>query len=68
MATAHVRYTHKGGPAQTDGSDADDASTIWADGVRCGVISFAPEYAPDCEDPYDVDEWKLCETHLFCET
>jgi hypothetical protein len=68
MATAHVRYTHKGGPALTDGSDADDATTIWADGVRGTVFAFAPEDAPGCEDPYDVDNWKPRDSHVFCET
>ncbi|EFL29499.1 lipoprotein [Streptomyces viridochromogenes DSM 40736] len=68
MATAHVRYTHKGGPALTDGSDADDATTIWADGVRGTVFSFAPEDAPGCEDRYDVDDWKPRDSHVFCET
>ncbi|MEU0595649.1 MULTISPECIES: hypothetical protein [Streptomyces] len=68
LATAYLRYTHKGGPALTGGSDVHDAATVFADGRRGGVLVGAPEDAPDCEDPYDVESWKQGESHVFCET
>ncbi|WP_395574959.1 hypothetical protein [Streptomyces sp. BK79] len=68
LATAHVKYTHKSGPALTDGSGAPDATTVFADGQRGGVLIGASEDAPGCEDPYDVDGWKQGESHVFCET
>ncbi|MFE0808694.1 hypothetical protein ACFW4M_27965 [Streptomyces sp. NPDC058794] len=68
LATAHVKYTHKGGPALTDGSSVHDGTTVFADGQRGGVLIGASEDAPGCEDPYDVDSWKQGESHVFCET
>ncbi|MFE9707259.1 hypothetical protein [Streptomyces sp. NPDC005930] len=68
LATAYVRYTHKSGPALTEGSDVHDATTVFADGRRGGVLIGASEDAPACEDPYDVDSWKQGESHVFCET
>jgi hypothetical protein len=68
LATAHVEYTHKSGPALTDGSSAHDGTTVFADGQHGGVLIGASEDAPRCEDPYDVDSWKQGESHVFCET
>ncbi|MGW2296921.1 hypothetical protein [Streptomyces violaceorubidus] len=68
LATAHMRYTHRGGPALTEGSDAHDGTTVFADGQRGGVLIGAAEDAPGCEDPYDVESWKRGESHVFCET
>ncbi|MFI8489526.1 hypothetical protein [Streptomyces rubrogriseus] len=68
LATAHIRYTHKGGPALTEGSDVHDGTTVFADGQRGGVLIGAAEDAPGCEDPYDVESWKQGESHVFCET
>ncbi|MFF0007481.1 hypothetical protein ACFYQT_29105 [Streptomyces tibetensis] len=68
LATARVKYTHKGGPALTDGSDVHDATTVFADGQRGSVLIGAAEDAPGCDDPYDVDAWREGETHVFCET
>ncbi|GAA2767594.1 lipoprotein [Streptomyces paradoxus] len=68
LATARVTYTHKGGPALTDGSDVHDAATVFADGQRGSVLIGATEDAPGCEDPYDVDNWREGEAHTFCET
>ncbi|MGW5785241.1 hypothetical protein ACWEWK_14720 [Streptomyces sp. NPDC003757] len=68
LATAYVEYTHKSGPALTEGSDVHDATTVFADGQRGGVLIGASEDAPGCEDPYDVDSWKQGESHVFCET
>lgn len=68
LATARVTYTHKGGPALTDGSDVHDAATVFADGQRGSVLIGAMEDAKGCEDPYDVDNWREGESHTFCET
>ncbi|CAM5517880.1 hypothetical protein SVIOM342S_01159 [Streptomyces violaceorubidus] len=68
LATAHIEYTHKGGPALTEGSDVHDGTTVFADGRRGGVLIGAAEDAPGCEDPYDVESWKQGESHVFCET
>ncbi|MFH9733593.1 hypothetical protein [Streptomyces sp. NPDC017260] len=69
LAVAHVEYTHKGGPALTEGSDVHDGTTVFADGQRGGVlVGGASDDAPGCEDPYDVRSWKQGESHVFCET
>jgi hypothetical protein len=68
LAVAHVKYTHKGGPALTEGSDADDGTTVFADGQRGTILIGASEDATGCEDPYDVENWKKGESHVFCET
>ncbi|MFG3126177.1 hypothetical protein [Streptomyces tendae] len=68
LATAHIKYTHKSGPALTEGSDVHDGTTVFADGQRGGVLIGASEDAPGCEDPYDVESWKQGESHVFCET
>ncbi|MGI5428888.1 hypothetical protein [Streptomyces sp. CA-179760] len=68
LATAYLKYTHKSGPALTDGSDVHDSTTVSADGQRGSVLIGAAEDAAGCEDPYDVDSWKQGESHVFCET
>ncbi|CAL9598363.1 hypothetical protein [Streptomyces sp. enrichment culture] len=68
LATAWIEYTHKSGPALTEGSDVHDGTTLFADGRRGGVLIGASEDAPGCEDPYDVESWKQGESHVFCET
>ncbi|MFF6878348.1 MULTISPECIES: hypothetical protein [unclassified Streptomyces] len=68
LAVAHLKYTHKSGPALTDGSDVHDGTTVFADGQRGTVLIGASEDAAGCEDPYDVDSWKQGESHVFCET
>lgn len=68
LAVAHLKYTHKNGPALTDGSDVHDGATVFADGQRGSVLIGASEDAAGCEDPYDVDSWKQGESHVFCET
>ncbi|KJK37776.1 lipoprotein [Streptomyces variegatus] len=68
LAVAHVKYTHKSGPALTEGSDVHDGATVFADGQRGSVLIGASEDAAGCEDPYDVEAWKQGESHVFCET
>ncbi|MEV0221832.1 hypothetical protein [Streptomyces sp. NPDC050704] len=68
LAVAHVKYTHKSGPALTSDSDAGDGTTIWADGTRGTLLIGASDDAPGCEDPYDVESWKSGESHTFCES
>jgi hypothetical protein len=68
LAVAHVKYTHKGGPALTEGSDVHDGTTVFADGRRGSVLIGASDDAAGCEDPYDVESWKQGESHVFCET
>ncbi|MFG2680093.1 hypothetical protein [Streptomyces sp. NPDC048392] len=68
LATAYLEYTHKSGPALTEGSEVHDGATVFADGRRGGVLIGASEDAPGCEDPYDVESWKQGESHVFCET
>ncbi|MFF8575899.1 hypothetical protein ACF06L_32250 [Streptomyces sp. NPDC015408] len=68
LATAYLKYTHKSGPALTEGSDVHDGATVFADGQRGSVLVGASEDAAGCEDPYDVESWKQGESHVFCET
>jgi hypothetical protein len=68
LAVAHLKYTHKSGPALTDGGDVHDGTTVFADGQRGTVLIGASEDAAGCEDPYDVESWKQGESHVFCET
>lgn len=68
LAVAHVKYTHKSGPALTSDSDAGDGTTIWADGRRGTLLLGSADDAPGCEDPYDVTAWKSGESHVFCES
>ncbi|PWI15187.1 hypothetical protein DI272_14175 [Streptomyces sp. Act143] len=68
LATAHVTYTHQGGPALTDSPEVGDGTTLFADGQRGAILIGAAEDAAGCEDPYDVESWKEGESHTFCET
>lgn len=68
LAIAHVKFTHKSGPAITSSSDANDNATVWADGQRGAIlIGSSTEGVPGCEDNYDVESWKTGESHTFCE-
>jgi hypothetical protein len=68
LAVAHVKYTHKAGPALTSDSDAGDGTTIWADGKQGTLLLGAADDAPGCEDPYDIKSWKTGESHTLCES
>jgi hypothetical protein len=67
-AVAHLEYTHRGGPALTEGSEVHDTAAVFADGQRGGILVGAPDDVPGCEDPYAVESWKQDESHVFCET
>ncbi|MFV0133414.1 hypothetical protein ACLGIH_09275 [Streptomyces sp. HMX87] len=67
-AVAHVKYTHRGGPALTGTADVADGTAVFADGQRGAVLVGAAEDARGCEDPYGVGSWKRGESHVFCET
>ncbi|MFG2440570.1 hypothetical protein [Streptomyces sp. NPDC048508] len=66
LAVAHVRFTHKSGPAVSSSSDVNDGTTIWADGQRGAILIGAPDDAPGCEDTYDIENWKVGESHTVC--
>ncbi|MCX4826727.1 hypothetical protein OG883_44605 [Streptomyces sp. NBC_01142] len=68
LAVAHVKFTHKDGPALTDRSEANEGTTIWADGKRGALLIGAADTGPGCEDPYDIKGWKAGESHTLCES
>ena len=69
LATALVKFTHKGGPALTDSPDVNDGTEVYADGVPGAILIGADESAvAGCEDPYDIESWRQGESHVFCET
>ncbi|MFK0154265.1 hypothetical protein ACIQVK_19595 [Streptomyces sp. NPDC090493] len=67
LAIARVRYTHAAGPTLTSSTDADDSTTVWADGQRGAILLGSPTSTPGCDDPYDIDSWKTGESHTICE-
>ncbi|MER0477340.1 hypothetical protein ABR737_03000 [Streptomyces sp. Edi2] len=68
LAVAHVKFTHKEGPALTDRSEANKGTTIWADGKRGALLIGAADTGAGCEDPYDIESWKAGESHTLCES
>ncbi|MFJ6753226.1 hypothetical protein ACIQNI_34400 [Streptomyces sp. NPDC091266] len=68
LAVAHVKFTHKEGPALTDRSEANKGTTIWADGKRGALLIGAADTGAGCEDPYDIEGWKTGESHTLCES
>ncbi|MFD7621675.1 hypothetical protein [Streptomyces sp. NPDC059802] len=68
LAVAHVKFTHKEGPALTDRSEANKGTTIWADGKRGALLIGAADTGAGCEDPYDIEGWKAGESHTLCES
>ncbi|MFE6163962.1 hypothetical protein ACFQ7F_34180 [Streptomyces sp. NPDC056486] len=67
-AIAYVKYTHKSGAALTETPDANDSTTVWADGQRGTLIIGAAEDAPGCDDSSSIEGWKQGESHVLCET
>ncbi|RPE39011.1 hypothetical protein EDD90_1964 [Streptomyces sp. Ag109_O5-1] len=67
IAIAHVRYTHQAGPALTSSTNADDSTTVWADGQRGAILLGSPTKAPGCDDPYDIRSWTTGQSHTVCE-
>ncbi|TLS45819.1 hypothetical protein FE633_13420 [Streptomyces montanus] len=68
LAVAHVQFTHKAGPALTESPDANDSTTIWADGQKGALLIGASDDSPGCEDPIDIESWKSGESHVLCES
>ncbi|WP_406164509.1 hypothetical protein [Streptomyces sp. NBC_00996] len=66
LAVAHVKFTHKSGPAVSSSSDVNDATTVWADHERGAVLIGASDDAAGCEDAYDIEDWKAGESHTLC--
>lgn len=67
-AIAYVKYTHKSGAPLTETPDANDGTTVWADGQRGTLVIGAAEDAPGCEDASSIEGWKKGQTHVLCET
>ncbi|GAA3098988.1 hypothetical protein ACFQ0X_08015 [Streptomyces rectiviolaceus] len=67
-AIAYVKYTHKSGAALAETPDANDATTVWADGKRGTLVIGAADDAPGCEDASSIEGWKQGQTHVLCDT
>ncbi|WP_369228533.1 hypothetical protein AB5J52_48695 (plasmid) [Streptomyces sp. R39] len=67
IATVRVRYTHQAGPTVTTSTNADDATTVWAEGQRGTILLNSPTNGASCDDPYDIASWKTGQSHTFCE-
>ncbi|WP_328973387.1 hypothetical protein [Streptomyces sp. NBC_00239] len=68
LAVAHVKFTHKGGPALAERSEANKGTRIYADGQRGALLIGAADTGAGCEDPYDIEGWKAGESHTLCES
>ncbi|MBM7439940.1 hypothetical protein [Streptomyces sp. HB132] len=68
LVVAHVKYTHKEGPALTRSPEVQRGVSISADGTRGSMLIGAADDAAGCEDPYDLKGWKQGESHVLCET
>ncbi|WP_043265678.1 hypothetical protein [Streptomyces sp. CT34] len=67
-AIAFVKYTNKGPGIIKGLAKADVGAEIYADGRRGGVLIGAPHKLPGCEDPVDIDNWKVGQSHVLCTT
>lgn len=67
-ATAYVKYTNKGPGVVKGLAKVDNGAEIYADGQRGGMLIGAPGNLPGCEDPVDIDDWKVGESHVICQT
>ncbi|MGW7074508.1 hypothetical protein ACWGH2_04180 [Streptomyces sp. NPDC054871] len=67
-AISYVKYTHKSGAPLKETPDANDGTTVWADGQRGTLVIGAADDAPGCEDALDIEGWKQGETHVLCDT
>ncbi|MFF2812773.1 hypothetical protein ACFVT2_37505 [Streptomyces sp. NPDC058000] len=67
-ATAYVKYTNKGPGVVKGLAKVDNGTEIYADGRRGGMLIGAPENLPGCENPVDIDNWKVGESHVICQT
>ncbi|MFJ8158378.1 hypothetical protein [Streptomyces sp. NPDC094468] len=64
LAVAHVRYVHQAGPTLTSSTNADDSTTVWADGHRAAILLGSPT---DSADPYAIASWPTGQSHTICE-
>ncbi|MFJ3763006.1 hypothetical protein [Streptomyces sp. NPDC090080] len=67
LAIAHVRYVHQAGPTLTSSTNADDSTTVWADGQRAAILLGSPTDSADCDDPYAIASWPTGQSHTICE-
>ncbi|MFE7318616.1 hypothetical protein ACFU7T_36775 [Streptomyces sp. NPDC057555] len=67
-ATAYVKYTNKGPGVVKGLARVDNGAEIYADGRRGGLLLGTPLDLPGCEDPIDIDDWKVDESHVICQT
>ncbi|MFB7636608.1 hypothetical protein ACFC0M_37475 [Streptomyces sp. NPDC056149] len=67
-ATAYVKFTNKGPGVVKGLAKVDDGAEIYADGQRGGLLIAAPADLPGCEDPIDIDNWQVGESHVICRT
>ncbi|AJC56545.1 lipoprotein [Streptomyces sp. 769] len=66
--TAYVKFTNKGPGIVKGLPKVDNGTEIYADGQRGGLLIGAPESLPGCEDPIDIDNWQVGESHIICQT
>ncbi|ANZ16827.1 hypothetical protein SNOUR_17640 [Streptomyces noursei ATCC 11455] len=66
--TAYVKFTNKGPGIVKGLPKVDNGTEIYADGQRGGLLIGAPEGLPGCEDPIDIDNWQVGESHVICQT
>lgn len=66
--TAYVKFTNKGPGIVKGLPKVDNGTEIYADGQRGGLLIGAPESLPGCEDPIDIDNWQVGESHTICQT
>ncbi|MFM9372117.1 hypothetical protein [Streptomyces sp. Da 82-17] len=67
-ATAHVKFTNKSGGVVASSPDVGMETEIYADGVRGGLLMFASEDAPGCDDTVDIENWKAGQSYTICQT
>ncbi|MYT29363.1 MULTISPECIES: hypothetical protein [unclassified Streptomyces] len=67
-ATAYVKFTNKGPVVVKGLSKVVNGTGIYADGQRGGLLTGAPQDLPGCEDPVDIDNWQVGESHVICQT
>ncbi|MCE4947466.1 hypothetical protein LVX13_30795 [Streptomyces albulus] len=67
-ATAYVKYTNKGPGVVTGLAKVANGAAFYADGQPGGLLIGTPGDLPGCEDPVDIDDWRVGESHVICQT